>query len=339
MASLLEIGTRPRESAADAQPHSEVAMAESTPSGCSELAVQVWKRLDYRTILPDVMLYSGAIPRRDGVSLQSRHIEHPHNRLAVEQALEDLERVGRGLIKVRAVEFQYGQQTLLNVEGEIRGDDDQLLFVTAHLDSTPENDAKDRDGKTAPAPGADDNASGVAGVLAIAEIFASSIAAGLFRPRHTIRFVLFNAEEHDLIGSHIYAGELQNQQSRVLGAFQMDMIGFSKKPPPRSWELHFGFEWDPAVQRRSQPLAEAVLLHQAHHAPDLEPPILFSDQDPADHHSDHSSFQGCGFPALVACEGERNLDRDTSHDTFVNPHYAADIARVIGATVWTLAMD
>jgi hypothetical protein len=50
------------------------------------------------------------------------------------------------------------------------------------------------------APGADDDASGVAGVLSTARALLG-LDAALSIPRREIRFVLFNAEEHGLVGS------------------------------------------------------------------------------------------------------------------------------------------
>jgi Zn-dependent M28 family amino/carboxypeptidase len=53
---------------------------------------------------------------------------------------------------------------LHNVEAELPGLSPELVLITAHLDSTAANDP-DYDERHAPAPGADDDASGVAAVL------------------------------------------------------------------------------------------------------------------------------------------------------------------------------
>ncbi|HBZ11957.1 MAG TPA: aminopeptidase [Bacillus bacterium] len=85
---------------------------------------------------------------------------------------------------------------------------DQIIVVGAHHDSV--------DG----APGANDDASGVAASLELARVIANM-------PTDTeIRFVTFGAEELGLIGSYEYVDSLsQNERDRIVGMWQMDMVG------------------------------------------------------------------------------------------------------------------
>ena len=55
-----------------------------------------------------------------------------------------------------------------------------------------------------PAPGADDNGSGVAVVLHICDILAEAYENGSFVPMANILCIFFGAEEQGLIGSHKY---------------------------------------------------------------------------------------------------------------------------------------
>ena len=87
-----------------------------------------------------------------------------------------------------------------NVFADIAGTGDAMIWITAHLDSTAGGEGGYRPGRD-PAPGADDDASGAAAVIAIAE--ALRALAKTTRPKRTIRFALFNAEEHGLVGSGI----------------------------------------------------------------------------------------------------------------------------------------
>lgn len=80
------------------------------------------------------------------------------------------------------------------------------MLVTAHLDSTAAR-APGYRAATDPAPGADDDASGVAAVLTAAPAILS-LAGSVGGPRREIRFVLFNAEEHGLVGSRAYARDV-----------------------------------------------------------------------------------------------------------------------------------
>src|SRR5947199_5019156 len=93
-----------------------------------------------------------------------------------------------------------------------------LVLVTAHVDSTAAN-SPPYDETADKAPGADDDASGIAAVLTVAEVIAG--LTGSTPPRRTIRFVLFNAEEEGLVGSRAYARLQRARQASVACVFQM----------------------------------------------------------------------------------------------------------------------
>ena len=93
-------------------------------------------------------------------------------------------------LRVR-VDATYRQARSHNVIGEIPGTDPRLpaIVFTSHVDTQPGN------------VGADDNAAGVAGILALARWFAS-------RPgRRTLRFIAFGAEEQLSVGAMHYVRE------------------------------------------------------------------------------------------------------------------------------------
>ncbi|WP_173915985.1 M28 family peptidase [Halobacillus sp. Marseille-Q1614] len=87
-------------------------------------------------------------------------------------------------------------------------DTGQIITIGAHHDSV------------AGGPGANDDASGVSGVLELAEIMAKT-------PSDTeLRFMTFGAEEKGLVGSYHYASTLsESEVDRMAAHFQMDMIG------------------------------------------------------------------------------------------------------------------
>ena len=111
-----------------------------------------------------------------------------------------------------------GRETL-NIVADKPGtapeDERRLVYVVAHLDSINE-----AGGVNAPAPGADDNASGAAGVLEIARVLAAAVT------QHDLRLVLFGGEEQGLHGSRIHVAELTDaDRSRITMVVNMDMIG------------------------------------------------------------------------------------------------------------------
>ncbi|MDP2897312.1 MAG: M20/M25/M40 family metallo-hydrolase [bacterium] len=88
---------------------------------------------------------------------------------------------------------------------------EEVVIICAHYDSISE-DPMNR------APGANDNASGTAGVLTAASILRN------FRFERTVEFCLFTAEEEGLIGSEVYAQECQAAGKNIVGVINMDMI-------------------------------------------------------------------------------------------------------------------
>ena len=79
--------------------------------------------------------------------------------------------------------------------------------------------------------GADDNASGAVGLLAIAEAYAKAAAAGQ-RPRRSVLFASFNSEERGpLMGSWGYTEAPAVPLDRTVAMINMDMIGRNEEVP------------------------------------------------------------------------------------------------------------
>ncbi len=90
-----------------------------------------------------------------------------------------------------------------------------IYVVGGHYDSISEQTSR-------AAPGAEDNASGSAGVLEMARVFASRKTSATFI------FIVFSGEEQGLWGSKAYVRSLPtNVKSRIKAVINMDMIGYS----------------------------------------------------------------------------------------------------------------
>jgi len=104
-----------------------------------------------------------------------------------------------------------------------RGGAPGSVLVCAHYDSISElSSIEDPD---APAPGADDNATGVAAVLEFAR------ASDGFDYRRDVIFVCYSGEEEGLYGSSHFAGKLASQNEPLLAVLNMDMLGYADKIP------------------------------------------------------------------------------------------------------------
>jgi hypothetical protein len=166
-----------------------------------------------------------------------------------------------------------------NVIGRIVGISKPLdvVIVCAHYDSIsgdPYNIA----------PGADDNASGVAAVLTAASILRN------FRFERTVEFCLFTGEELGLLGSDIYAEDCLASGKNVVGVFNMDMIIHPTDDRYPDLPLDADVLADGASEKLATLLRASI--HQ-YTALDVE---LHSDTTPA---SDHASFWNIGAQAIV----------------------------------------
>jgi len=105
----------------------------------------------------------------------------------------------------------------VNLVGQIPGrEPGPVLLVMAHYDHLGVKDGEIFNG-------ADDNASGVAGLLAIAESFAAE------PPRHTVVFAVLDAEELRLAGAKALAANPPVPLSQIALAINLDMISKSDK--------------------------------------------------------------------------------------------------------------
>ena len=94
---------------------------------------------------------------------------------------------------------------------------EEFVVCGAHYDSW-NPDGIDPD--TIRSPGADDNASGVAGILETARILSN------YTFDRTIIYANWNAEEIGLVGSAAYAADCAAQDMDIVGYFNLDMTGY-----------------------------------------------------------------------------------------------------------------
>lgn len=110
----------------------------------------------------------------------------------------------------QAFTFSSGRRDSLksaNIIAVNPGLSEKVLVIGAHYDSGDE------------ALGADDNASGIAVLLAVAER-----VAGMETP-YTLRFIAFGAEENDLDGSHAYVDSLnQTELQNIIAMINLDSL-------------------------------------------------------------------------------------------------------------------
>lgn len=133
-------------------------------------------------------------------------------------------------------EYQKNVKTM-NVVAMIEGSDPKLkneyVIIGAHLDHV---------GSQAGLlfPGANDNASGSAGVLEIAKAFSN----GGTKPKRSVLFVLFAGEEQGLNGSKYFVESWNKGYNKIVAMFNLDCIGYGDsikvgngKSSPNLWSI------------------------------------------------------------------------------------------------------
>lgn len=151
---------------------------------------------------------------------------------------------------------------------------DQYVIVGAHYDSIISGSNQTN------APGADDNASGVAGVLEIARVLKDS------EFDCTVVFCAFSGEEYGLYGSAAYAQSLVNAGKTVLAYLNLDMIGYRHPSQTRHADM-------------MAPLSAAALKSYFVTTASLYvPDLAFEDGGSIGGDSDHTSFNQRGFPGV-----------------------------------------
>jgi len=207
-------------------------------------------------------------------------------------------------------------QNVIAVHEGTGGAQRSSVLVVAHLDSINHGAGID-----APAPGADDNASGSAGLMAMARV----LSRGSFV--HDLVFILFGGEEQGLFGSQQYVASLSEQQrSRVLGVLNMDMIGSLNTPTP-------------TVLLEGSQISQTLMDRLANSAARYTGLSVQTSLNPFA--SDHVSFINHDIPAVLTIEGADSANESihTMNDTLenVDAGFALEIVRMNVAAVADLA--
>lgn len=141
-----------------------------------------------------------------------RNVEQPEALEAAARFIE--ESLSRAGYEPRRQSYAVGRTSCHNLEVEIRGGrSDEIVLVGAHYDSV------------IGAPGANDNATGVAATLALARRFAGAA------PGRTVRFVAFVNEEPPHfqtadMGSVRYARRSRERGDRIVAMLSLETIGY-----------------------------------------------------------------------------------------------------------------
>jgi Tol biopolymer transport system component len=192
-----------------------------------------------------------------------------------------------------------------NVLGRLyagEGPSDKVVIIGAHVDHIGDGsglDSRDPDAGLIH-PGADDNASGVAALLEIAEDLAHRHAQGGLDLKHDIVFAAWTGEELGRLGSAAFADKLSvgddGLAEHVLAYLNMDMVGRLDEALTIQG-VGSSSAWRAEIERRNVPIGLPIKL-----------------QDDAYLPTDTTSFYLAGVPILTFFTGV-HADYNTSRDT------------------------
>lgn len=245
---------------------------------------------------------------------------------------------------------------VMTIPGTLAESKDRRFVVLGHYDSRA---AGTNDGAS-DAPGANDDGSGTALVLELARVLST-------RPcEATTVFLMTAGEEQGLLGARWYARTARENGWRVEAALSNDIVGDPTGPGgkvdrhrvrlfseaiPRDLEAQqiarirtLGMENDSPSRQLARYVHEVALRHDT----SVKPWVIYR-VDRFLRGGDHTAFNEEGFPAVRFTEVEENYDRQHQNVStrdgrpygdvaeFVDERYLADVTRLNGAALFTLA--
>ncbi len=145
-------------------------------------------------------------------AFESRHISQPGNKKAEEYIFRELQTYGYA---PKTDAFQARGMTLHNVIADASDNQKPVILLSAHFDSCVEGG----DSQQSRAPGADDNASGVAVLLELARILKERPVPG------NVEFAFFNGEETGRNGSEHLSNRYRDNRWPVDYVVNVDTVG------------------------------------------------------------------------------------------------------------------
>ncbi len=226
-------------------------------------------------------------------------------------------------VDVNEQQFGHSGQLGVNIVGDLQAmqSTDAVLIVDGHYDTVSTT------------PGADDNASGTAGMLEAMRVLS------LFNVKKNVKFIAFDKEEQGLVGSRYFVSRFANVE-QIQGVINFEMIGYTCHGQPEC--INFP-NADVSIynisSRFSNNLSSLFQFVGQTHVPELKITSVSDDGDPNFRRSDHAPFWDAGVDALFLTDGAN----------FRTPHYhqGSDklatldtefVANIVKTTVGTIAL-
>ncbi|HFE66911.1 MAG TPA: M20/M25/M40 family metallo-hydrolase [Chloroflexi bacterium] len=243
---------------------------------------------------------------------------------------DEFTRVGNGRLQVERQPFPlvYGNATAeqMNIIATLPGkaDNNQAIVIMAHYDNRPPDPT---DGETL-APGANDNASGVALLLESARLLSA------YEWNQTIVFVALAAEEQGTLGAKAFVQNAFLQGQDIIAAFNYDAVG-GRQSIPQSARLF-------APNLQQSPSGEIARYYKyvgSLYLP-MFPARVIDGLDREGRYGDHREFVNAGLPGIRIIESEEDPDLvNSKRDRWelIDYNYLQQVTQLNVAVTATLA--
>ena len=282
-----------------------------------------------------------ATVRHLSTAYPTRNTSTPECRAAAEWVAGEMRKIPGLNVELMIYHVEAGRRVpkaldVVQVVATLPGETARRVMIGGHLDTIQLN----QDPMTAAAPGANDDASGVAATMEMARVFA---ARG--KPRNTMVFVAFTGEEQGLFGSTALAARAKSEGWTIDALLSNDTIGggqgaggerdkgtvrvYSEEPTGEREGAHAGRE-----------LARLIEWETRGKIRGFRPRLVFR-RDRFQRGGDHTPFNNAGFTAVRLVESIEDLSRQhTPRDTVegVDSRYLTNVVRVNEIALASLAM-
>lgn len=307
--------------------------------------IQTWPPDFTNAYASDLKIFAGETTVEilvNGVAIKTRfsrkNSADPHHQLR--DVVDYLETRYRSLgLKTHRQKFSWRgipQSNLIAViPGSLKGAANRPVLVADHIDTAFSEDEFEKTGQRIAAPGADDNASATAALLATARLLKDA------RPQHDIWLTHLTGEEFpgDDLGARELMRRLLKAQKKIGGIVLLDMIAWRRKNDPV-------FQINAGDSAASAALAKTALDSAFAVAKGFKP-VIRTRFEPQSYlyNTDGLIFSDVGYPVILFNEHINrfeNLDRPDYHQstdktTTLDLDYAAAIVMTAIETVARLA--
>lgn len=156
-------------------------------------------------------------------SYKTRYYKSPEGEEALRWIGSEWEKLTESRNDAKVTYYNYSTHKQPTVILTLEGSDpilkDQIIILGGHGDSINTDD----EGVHSHAPGADDNAAGIAVLSDIIRL----VVTQNYQPKHTIQFIAYAAEEVGIQGSYELARIYREKQIKVLGVMQFDGVNYN----------------------------------------------------------------------------------------------------------------